>query len=581
MSKTRQTKLNRRALLLGSGRVAALGAGAAALTTAALATVARQMAMGTAALSESAAGKVYLPLLAAPNPLALLTLAAGITMQMQPVAAGEFVMGSNSKETTRPQHRVSLGDYWISRTPVTVAQYAAFVRATGYEADGRALRVGKEQHAVNYVSWDDAQAFCRWASEVTGQGVRLPSEAEWEKAARGTDGRSYPWGEAAPDSSRANCNRNVGDTTPVGQYSPQGDSPYGCVDMAGQVWEWTNSLSRGYPYDGGDGRESVSVRGDRMVRGGSWLTYGEFMTCAVRYSSPPTTRADDQGFRFVVTATAGASPTATTPPVVVATATPTATATPAPANTGSITLAAGVTMQFVRVPAGEFVMGSDKAKDPLAYTDELPQHRVTLAEYWIGKTEVTVAQFAAFVRATGYAGAPDAVRSGKDNHPVTYVSWDDAQAFCRWASGVVGQTMRLPSEAEWEKAARGPSNGSGADRIYPWGGAAPDSSRLNYNNNVGDTTAVGQYSPLGDSPYGCVDMAGNVWEWVNSLYRPYPYNATDGRENTSDRGTRVLRGGSFLYDADFVRCAYRRYNNPVNHSHLVGFRGSFARLPSL
>ena len=173
MSKTRQRRLNRRALLLGSGRAAALGAGAAALSTAAL-----RGALTRAEPNEAAAGKVYLPLLGVPNPVALLTLAPGITMQMQPVAAGEFVMGSNGKETTRPQHRVTLGDYWISRTPVTVGQYAAFVRATGYEADGRALRVCKEQHAVNYVSWDDAQAFCRWAGEVTGQAVRLPSEAE-------------------------------------------------------------------------------------------------------------------------------------------------------------------------------------------------------------------------------------------------------------------------------------------------------------------------------------------------------------------------------------------------------------------
>ena len=220
------------------------------------------------------------------------------------MAAGEFVMGSNGKETTRPQHRVSLGDYWISRTPVTVGQYAAFVRATGYEADGRALRVGKEQHAVNYVSWDDAQAFCRWASEVTGQAVRLPSEAEWEKAARGAwtgsgDGRTYPWGEAAPDSSRANCNRNVGDTTPVGQYSPQGDSPYGCVDMAGNVWQWTNSLYKPYPYNANDGRENSSDTGGRVVRGGSFGNYEDFLPCAFRNSYLPSDRHFSLGFRLL------------------------------------------------------------------------------------------------------------------------------------------------------------------------------------------------------------------------------------------------------------------------------------------
>lgn len=133
MSKTRQRRLNRRALLLGSGRVAALGAGAAALTTAAL-----RGALTRAEPNEAAAGKVYLPLLGVPNPVALLTLAPGITMQMQPVGAGEFVMGSDRAKDPQadsdelPQHRVTLPEYWIGKTEVTVAQFAAFVRATGY-----------------------------------------------------------------------------------------------------------------------------------------------------------------------------------------------------------------------------------------------------------------------------------------------------------------------------------------------------------------------------------------------------------------------------------------------------------------
>ena len=162
--------------------------------------------------------------------------------------------------------------------------------------------------------------------------------------------------------------------------------------------------------------------------------------------------------------------------------------------------------------------------------------------------------------------------NNKQSHPVTHISWDDAQAFCRWASGVVGQTMRLPSEAEWEKAARGPANGTGADRRYPWGEAAPDPSRANYGYHVGTTTAVGQYSPQGDSPYGCADMAGNVWEWTNSLYRPYPYNAADGRENSSDRGGRVVRGGSFSYYGGFLPCAYRYFINPTYRDFNYGFR---------
>ncbi len=105
----------------------------------------------------------------------------------------------------------------------------------------------KADHPVVTVSWHDAQAFCKWA------GVLLPTEAEWEKAARGTDGRMWPWGNDKPTKDHCNFNGNVGDTTPAGSY-PKGVSPYGCLDMAGNVWEWTSSLRRPYPYDGKDGR---------------------------------------------------------------------------------------------------------------------------------------------------------------------------------------------------------------------------------------------------------------------------------------------------------------------------------------
>ncbi len=233
-----------------------------------------------------------------------------------------------------------------------------------------------------------------------------------------------------------------------------------------------------------------------------------------------------------------------------------------PSNPLLLTLAAGLSIQLVRIPAGEFIMGRNNGFD-----SEKPQHRVNLPEYWIGKTPVTVAQFAAFVRATGYSADANALRSGKDNHPVNYVSWLDAQAFCKWASELLKRTVRLPSEAEWEKAARGTDG-----RTYPWGEAAPDKNRANYGGNIGDTTLVGQYSPQGDSPYGCVDMAGNVWQWTNSLYKPYPYNANDGRENSSDTGGRVVRGGSFCYNEDNLPCAYRFNNNPAYRHFYNGFR---------
>jgi formylglycine-generating enzyme required for sulfatase activity len=141
----------------------------------------------------------------------------------------------------------------------------------------------KQDHPVTCISWRDAQAFCRWA------GVRLPSEAEWEKVARGGDGRIYPWGDEPPTDRLCNFNEKVGDTTPVGSY-PAGASPYGCLDMAGNVWEWTSTLwGWSYPYDPSDGRENLSASDSvfRVMRGGSWYSPASGVGCGVRNDGYP------------------------------------------------------------------------------------------------------------------------------------------------------------------------------------------------------------------------------------------------------------------------------------------------------
>jgi len=218
---------------------------------------------------------------------------------------------------------------------------------------------------------------------------------------------------------------------------------------------------------------------------------------------------------------------------------------------------------WVTISAGEFVMGSDKAQDKAAYDDELPQHRLYLPEYRIARVAVTNAQYQQFVAAKGYTKPSHwekgEIPKGKANHPVVNVSWQDAIAFCEWAG------VRLPSEAEWEKAARGTDG-----RLWPWGNEVPDKERCNFGMNVGDTTAVGTY-PKGASPYGCLDMAGNVWEWTRSLFKGYPYKPDDGREDSADAGTRVVRGGSFVDFDRYVRCAFRVRHNP-GFRYFIGFR---------
>ncbi len=143
---------------------------------------------------------------------------------------------------------------------------------------------------------------------------------------------------------------------------------------------------------------------------------------------------------------------------------------------------------------------------------------------------------------------------------MTQVIWHDAQAFCEWAK------VRLPSEAEWEKAARGTDG-----RIWPWGDDSPTERHCNFNMNIGDTTPVGNY-PDGASPYDVLDMAGNVWEWTSSLFKPYRYDANDGREDPQASGSRTLRGGSWLRTEQGVRCAHRDVVDPDFWDDIIGFR---------
>jgi formylglycine-generating enzyme required for sulfatase activity len=237
----------------------------------------------------------------------------------------------------------------------------------------------------------------------------------------------------------------------------------------------------------------------------------------------------------------------------------------------NVQLAPGVVMEFVRVPAGDFLMGSDTFKDPKARQDEKPQHPVYLAEYLIGQTPVTNRQYLAFLQNTGYRPPAHwqngAILQTKENHPVVNISWADASEFCNWVNRVIGMKVRLPSEAEWEKAARGVDG-----RLYPWGNQAPDDSLANFNAT--DTQTVGE-RPAGMSPYGALDMLGNVWEWVNDFYNKTYYQGSPAKNPTGPvwGEYRVLRGGCFASSADLTRSACRAFSLPAgSYEKYNGFR---------
>jgi formylglycine-generating enzyme required for sulfatase activity len=240
---------------------------------------------------------------------------------------------------------------------------------------------------------------------------------------------------------------------------------------------------------------------------------------------------------------------------------------------------------IVWVEPGPFLMGSDKKRDSHAFDSEFPQHEVTLPGYWIGRGTVTKAEYWEFIKDGGYqtrAYWSEAGWGWKENrmrpehwddewhkdsrYPVVGVSWYEAVAYCRWLGERTGFPVRLPSEAEWEKAARGTDG-----RIYPWGDEFDQLKCNMVEFGMGTTTPVGIYSPQGDSPYGCADMAGNVWEWCATKWEP-SYEGYRGDDDPEGSVSRVARGGSVHELEWYLHCAYRSHYNPDNRLRDLGFR---------
>jgi formylglycine-generating enzyme required for sulfatase activity len=240
----------------------------------------------------------------------------GIVMVYIP--PGEFMMGQTGEEkkwlidqigeedynsyyaNETPLHKVYLDGYWISKYEVTFAQYDRYCQEAKIEKAGDEGWGRKNRPVIN-VSWTEAAAYCEWLSQKTGLKFKLPTEAQWEKAARGNDQRKYPWGIQYPDKNLANFSRNIGKTTPVGSY-PAGASPYGLLDMAGNVWEWCDDwydadYYKNSPPKNPTGPESGS---DRVVRGGggSWYVMVRVLHCANRGSNGLSDRYNNLGFRL-------------------------------------------------------------------------------------------------------------------------------------------------------------------------------------------------------------------------------------------------------------------------------------------
>ncbi|HYF64429.1 MAG TPA: bifunctional serine/threonine-protein kinase/formylglycine-generating enzyme family protein, partial [Herpetosiphonaceae bacterium] len=406
---------------------------------------------------------------------------------MAAIGGFTFILGSDEGQPDeRPPGRAYVPPFYLERTEVTVAAYRRCVAAGQCTppADLAALThpgyyndPAFERFPVINVTWDQARAYC------SAQGWRLPTELEWESAAKGAQNRRYPWGDEW-DPARLNTwgSGQGGDVVAVGSF-PSGATPEGLLDMAGNVAEWTSSLDQPYPYNPGDGREVPTQYGSRVIRGNFSGSDPASARNADRERRPPTEFSNSLGFRCA---------------------------------TSDSYLPAGMDL----IPGGTWVLGStEEEAAELSYRpgwsallNEQPAEPITTTAFYLDRTEVTNLAYAEFISATGHplprnsfdpdglaVWNPDgSIPVTRTDHPVVNVTWADAAAFCQWAG------KRLPSEPEWERAARGDGR-----RIWPWGDEWDPARANTKERGLGTTEPVGA-APGGAGPYGTLDLAGNA-----------------------------------------------------------------------
>lgn len=507
----------------------------------------------------------------------------GVTMVLVP--AGCFDMGSTQYNNEQPVHEQCFDQpFWIDKYEVAQAQ---FRRLGGIQANPSGF--SGDELPVERITWFEARDFCELRDS------RLPTEAEWEYAARGPDNLVYPWGNEWDGTLANHCDMECavenlgymgtndtdgyGFTAPVGSY-PAGVSWVGALDMSGNVWEWTSSLYEAYPYDAEDGREAdtgsrTNIR--RVLRSGAWGNYDTgLLRAPFRSWYGPGYWGFEYGFRCA-RSYGGELGTAvmfestdeisSMVPDEITPVTHNADWTPVERDFDGVIM--------VLVPAGCFNMGLDGSGGRQCFDEP----------FWIGKYEVTNAEYARFVEVGGYDNSEFWTEAGwawrqanrfsgpRDfgenfngpQQPRVGVSWYEAIAYANWRG------LRLPTEAEWEYAA------CGLDALaYPWGDTFIEDNVV-YPGTANERTADVGSRPGGISWVGALDMSGNVWEWTSSLNYAYPYDAADGREDMGILVNRVLHGGSWAgYGTGTFRCDYRFGYNPRYRYHHFGFRVSRA-----
>ena len=445
-------------------------------------------------------------------------------IDMVVVTGGMFTMGataeqgSDAESDEKPAHCVILSDYCIGKYEVTQAQWTAIMGSNPSKYIGN-------NNPVDNVSWNDIEEFIKKLNAQTGKRFRLPTEAEWEYAARGgnqSKGYKYSGGNNVDEVAwyGENSNRT---THPVGQKTP---NELGIYDMSGNVLEWCYDAKDGYSNSYKTNPMGPSGGSYRVLRGGGWNYNYSAKSCRVsdRTSGYSSYQDGNYGFRLALQM-----------------------------DDFDSTLFDENTMIYVN--GGTFTMGATAEQGSDAGDAEKPTHSVTLSDFYIGKCEVTQAQWKAVM------GSNPSNFKG-DNLPVENVSWDDVQEFIAKLNALTGKKFRLPTEAEWEYAARGGNQSKG----YKYSGS-------NSINEVawlnGEPYPVGQKAP---NELGIYDMSGNVEEWCQDWLGDYGSPSQINPTGPSSGSRRVVRGGSWYNRARYCRVSYRNGYGPGGRRDDTGFR---------
>ena len=464
----------------------------------------------------------------------------GVKFTMVEVKGGSFLMGASMKqindahEDEYPLHNVTLSDYYIGQTEVTQELWKAVMGSVPGTYKNAKYPVGG-------VSWLECQQFIAKLNEMTGETFRLPTEAEWEYAARGGRGakeRQYAGSDALDNVAWYHDNSGLHPHTVATDKFPNQLALY---DMSGNAMEWCSDWYGAYSSDAQTNPTGPATGDQRVCRGGGWGYGSDLCRVSCRNSFAPSNSMNGNlGLRLVW------EPSVSTETFTVN----------------------GVSFKMVAVEGGTFMMGATPEQEGEVLIErEYPVHMVTLSSYSIGQTEVTQELWQAVM------GSNPSNFRGDLKLPVECVTWDDCQAFIVKLNELTGMTFRLPTEAEWEYAARGGNN----NRWCKYSGSNFIDEVAWYVNNSNGTTHV--VATKQSNELDIYDMSGNVSEWCQDWYGSYNDNEQTNPDGPASGIVRVIRGGDWSSVSGYQRVS-TRHNNYPNHSWAKdGFRLAMSNVP--